>query len=876
MTATTRADGDNGLRSVANFGHDAIAAEIRIVQSVQTQRGMPVLLFGNAMAVAIVSYVDWAATVSSYAVYFLAGLLLLLLPMLRSFLRLRGMARPQRVSRRRIRLIEYYSLLLGLIWGVAFLLLMSQLKPIDAVIVSMAAFYLAFGAVAQMPSLPKASAAYFAPLMAAVLTGFYFNDVLGVDLLALLGVATFTSLPRSAWQGWQDAAATVRLGQEKLKAEAEAHERETEAIRSILEAIPFPLVVTNETGALHASSQARRQFGVSGDAPLNLDIREFFADPTEQERMAELQDAHGRLEEYEVQLKNAEGESFWASLSTLPMNYEGQDCWLNAIYVIDDRKRAEAALDQKTFLLSHVLDTVAQGVVKFDTDRKLVIWNQHYQDALDLPGELINTECSINDLALYIARRGDYGDGDPEALAEQRVEFLFRGAETRSEIVVGNQTYDALCQPTDDGGIVITYTDVTTRKWAEQKLNDSREVLQALADNMPAFVSFKDVDGRFQFVNKVFEKWVCIDRTEVAGKTVHDLYEPEEAARFAAQDRACLESREVVSREIPLTYPDGETRNLVSTRFPVLGAGGDLLGLGTVNYDITERMRAAAELLEAKQNAEEQAQVLEAVSSQLAKYISPQLYRAIFSGEQKVEIESKRKKLTVFFSDIADFTEITDQLESEELTALLNQYLTEMSRIAQEYGANFDKFIGDAMMFYFGDPESRGVKEDAAACVRMALAMQRRVGELQQEWRELGVERPFEIRIGINTGYCTVGNFGSEDRMDYTIIGSEVNLAARLQSHAEVGGILLANETYALVKDWLAADQGDALTVKGFAKPVTTFRVEGARDELAAEGRITHHESNGMALTINHGRLSDADKAEAVQALEAALARLKD
>jgi len=749
MTTTTQAGGDNDLRPVTDFEQDVIAAEIRIVQSVQTQRGMPVLLLGNALAVVIVSYLDWAAAVSSHAVYFLVGLLLLLLPMLRSFLRLRRMARPQQVSRRRIRLIEYYSLLLGLTWAVAIFLLMSQLKPIDAVCVAMTAFYLAFGAVAQMPSLPKASAAYFSPVMASVLTGFYINGVLGVDLVALLAFATFTSLPRSAWQGWQDAAATVRLGQEKLKAEVEAHERETDATRSILEAIPFPLVVTRETGVLHASKQARQQFGVPEDAPLNFDIRDFFVDPADQERMVDLQDELGRLEEYEVRLKNARGELIWASLSTLPMKYEGEDCWLNAIYVIDDRKQAE------------------------------------------------------------------------------------------------------------------------------QKLNDSREVLQALADNMPAFVSFKDVEGRFQFVNKVFEKWVCFDRTEVVGKSVHDLYDREEAIRFTAQDRACLESREVVSQEIPLSYPDGETRNVVSTRFPVFGAGGDLLGLGTVNYDITERMQAEAELLEAKHKAEEQAQVLETVSNQLSKYISPQLYQAIFSGEQKVEIESKRKKLTVFFSDIADFTEITDQLESEELTALLNQYLTEMSRIAQEHGANFDKFIGDAMMFYFGDPESRGIKEDATACVRMALAMQRRVRELQYEWRELGVERPFEIRIGINTGYCTVGNFGSEDRMDYTIIGSEVNLAARLQSHAEVGGILLANETYALVKDWLATEPGDVLTVKGFANPVTTFRVKDVRDEPSAQAGVISHEIGGMSLTIDQDRLSVEEKTEAAHALEAALARLK-
>ncbi len=298
---------------------------------------------------------------------------------------------------------------------------------------------------------------------------------------------------------------------------------------------------------------------------------------------------------------------------------------------------------------------------------------------------------------------------------------------------------------------------------------------------------------------------------------------------------------------------------------------------------IDDLKRAEAELLKAKQKAEEanqtvleQNRTLETVSSQLGKYMSPQLYQAIFSGQQKVEIESRRKKLTVFFSDIADFTEITDQLESEELTALLNLYLTEMSKIAQEHGATIDKFIGDAIVLYFGDPDSKGVKEDAAACVQMAIAMQKRMAELKDEWLNLGLERTFELRIGINTGYCTVGNFGSEDRMDYTIIGSEVNLAARLESAADVGGILLANETHSLVKDWLVAEEGEAITVKGFPRPIKTFRVLGSHDALAAEGRVLHREQNGLTLTIDHDRMIGSDKSEAVRALKEALAQLEN
>ncbi|MBF0219852.1 MAG: hypothetical protein HQL49_10050, partial [Gammaproteobacteria bacterium] len=193
---------------------------------------------------------------------------------------------------------------------------------------------------------------------------------------------------------------------------------------------------------------------------------------------------------------------------------------------------------------------------------------------------------------------------------------------------------------------------------------------------------------------------------------------------------------------------------------------------------------------------------LEIVSGKLAKYLSPQLYRSIFSGEQAVLIHSQRKRLTVFFSDIVGFTHTTETMESEELTQLLNSYLNEMSKIALEYGGTIDKFIGDAIMIFFGDPESKGEKNDSLSCVSMALAMRRRLNELQKIWeQEMGFAQPFKVRMGIASGYCTVGNFGSEERMDYTIIGSYVNLASRLEQHAQPDQILITHETYLLVKD---------------------------------------------------------------------------
>jgi adenylate cyclase len=195
-----------------------------------------------------------------------------------------------------------------------------------------------------------------------------------------------------------------------------------------------------------------------------------------------------------------------------------------------------------------------------------------------------------------------------------------------------------------------------------------------------------------------------------------------------------------------------------------------------------------------------------------------------------------------------------------------------MSKIAVSYGATIDKYVGDAIMGFFGDPASRGSKEDAITCVKMAIAMQRRMRELQLKWRDLGSEKPFELRIGVNTGFCTVGNFGSEDRMDYTIIGNEVNLAARLQSHAELGGILIAHETSSLIKDTILTEEQEATSVKGFAHPVQVYRVVGIYDELEKEGRVIREERDGFRLLAD---LTKGDQASAIAAVEDVLARLK-
>ena len=248
---------------------------------------------------------------------------------------------------------------------------------------------------------------------------------------------------------------------------------------------------------------------------------------------------------------------------------------------------------------------------------------------------------------------------------------------------------------------------------------------------------------------------------------------------------------------------------------------------------------------------------LAAISMKLAKYLSPQIYKSIFSGQKDVAINTERKKLTIFFSDIENFTGTTERMQPEDLTALLNEYLTEMSAIALAHGATIDKFIGDAILGFFGDPETKGVAEDARACVRMAVAMQQRLAQLNAEWRERGIEKPFRSRIGINTGYCNVGNFGSNDRMDYTIIGAEANLAARLQTIAPPNGIVLSYETFALVRDLVRAQPMDPIRMKGISREVVPYTVEGLLGEVQQRAQVISEQAQGLDLFIDLDVLDD-------------------
>jgi hypothetical protein len=198
-----------------------------------------------------------------------------------------------------------------------------------------------------------------------------------------------------------------------------------------------------------------------------------------------------------------------------------------------------------------------------------------------------------------------------------------------------------------------------------------------------------------------------------------------------------------------------------------------------------------------------------------------------------------------------------------------------MSDIALKHGGTIDKFIGDAILIFFGDPETKGDAEDARACLRMAVEMRHRLAELKAKWRNAGLEQPFDVRMGINTGYCNVGNFGSSDRMDYTIIGMEANLAARLQSIAEPGQIVVSYETYALVRDLVVAHALAPITMKGISREVIPYTIESIIDEGGESLRVFSEHLTGLDFYLNANMIDPSTATHISEVLQNAVTVLE-
>jgi adenylate cyclase len=198
----------------------------------------------------------------------------------------------------------------------------------------------------------------------------------------------------------------------------------------------------------------------------------------------------------------------------------------------------------------------------------------------------------------------------------------------------------------------------------------------------------------------------------------------------------------------------------------------------------------------------------------------------ILSAPEKLQLGGTKKKLTILFADVRGFTPISERLQPEEVVSLLNECLTEMADAIFKHEGTLDKFIGDAVLAFFGAPVEH--TDDPQRAVRTAWEMQQRIDVVNKR-REGGTHGLLKIGIGINTGDVVVGNVGSHRRMDYTVIGDNVNLGQRLEDTAGGGQILISESTYELVKDIVDAVKLEPIKVKGRVQPVQVYEIHGVR-----------------------------------------------
>ncbi len=208
-------------------------------------------------------------------------------------------------------------------------------------------------------------------------------------------------------------------------------------------------------------------------------------------------------------------------------------------------------------------------------------------------------------------------------------------------------------------------------------------------------------------------------------------------------------------------------------------------------------------------------------ASGLRRYLSPQLADSIMSGRMEVGEKPRRRNLTVLFSDLHDFTPLSQRVEPDELVDMLNEYLTAMTEIVFRYGGTLDKYEGDAIMAFYGDPVP--LADHPARAVKTALEMRDQLAELQSHWHVL--PQPLSIATGISTGYVTVGNIGSPSRLEYTVIGNHVNLAKRLADRAKPGQILISERTLVGVQEYVDATEVFNVRLQGVSKRLKVFEI---------------------------------------------------
>ena len=633
---------------------------------------------------------------------------------------------------------------------------------------------------------------------------------------------------------------------------------------TIAEEIDAVVSIYAEQGEIVASSRKKRIGDFhAGGAKLMAGEADFFAVTAEQARQSATM-----LEGYTMPIEVRDKRVFCVGIAA-PLEIARAYCRVVQHWVLTLLKEKELSLSEQRF--RDVAESAGDWIWEMDADLRFTYLSPRFFELFPVPpGRIIGK--TREEFAGHALDEPHWRAHHANLVARRLFrDFGYITTKPDGSLghiqISGKPAYDA-------SGVFAGYRgtgrDVTEQELAKQALRRSEQRLKDAIETISEGFSLFDSDDRLVIFNTKYLALLYpdVDIDIAPGMTFEAIIR--QAANRGLIKEADGRVDEWVRQRLARRRKSGEPHIqqrgdgrwiMVSERRTNDG------GTVAVYSDITELKQREEELAK-------KSDAMELLSKKLAKYLSPQIYESVFSGHTDAKLASQRKKLTVFFSDIAGFTETAERMEPEDLTKLLNNYLTEMSRIALQYGATIDKFVGDAIVIFFGDPDTRGVKDDALACVNMAVAMRDRMAELQSIWRSSGIERPLQCRIGINTGYCTVGNFGSEDRLDYTIIGAGVNLASRLESIAEPGEILVSYETFAHVKDEFRCQSRGDVPVKGMAYPVAVYGVMSRQKPAADDHDLIRIDERKLHLEIDLRSMSGDEMEQVAGALRRVLRQM--
>ncbi|MFA5834135.1 MAG: adenylate/guanylate cyclase domain-containing protein [Bacteroidota bacterium] len=212
----------------------------------------------------------------------------------------------------------------------------------------------------------------------------------------------------------------------------------------------------------------------------------------------------------------------------------------------------------------------------------------------------------------------------------------------------------------------------------------------------------------------------------------------------------------------------------------------------------------------------------EQLRARFESYFPPAVVKQMLENPDSLMTKPRSQEITIMFSDIKSFTNHSSRMTPEEISSSLSEYFEAMTAIVFKYEGTVDKFIGDGLMVFYGAPEQQ--EDHALRCVQAAIEMQKKCREIKKKWEAEG-RFPIQIRIGINTGKVIVGDLGSERRKEYTVIGSDVNLAQRLESNAPVAGILISDNTYRALQGKVPTQPREPIMVKGLDAPIAVHEV---------------------------------------------------